>query len=135
AAQSFKLLGRCDLRNLTVRSYAHGRVVDERNRNECGNALGQRRFSNPESIRGWKTVGLCWRRDELRFVCHHKIKAHVYIQPQSWLLSFQLRPCLLEQLTIQIETHRHNVAALRGAQNAAGTANLEIAHGDAKTSA
>ena len=50
-------------------------------------------------------------------------------------MSFQLRHCLLEQLTIQIKTDRYNVAALRRAQNAACAANLQIAHGDAKTRA
>src|SRR4030095_13767093 len=67
---------------------------------------------------------------ELCFVCHHKIKANIHIQPQPWFLSFQLRHCLLEQLAIQIETHCYDVAALRGAENAARAANLQIAHGD-----
>src|SRR3954470_18080861 len=84
----------------------------------------------------WRTGGSpCLRRDELCFVCHHKIQAHVDVQPQPWFLSLQLRHCLLEQLTIQIETDRHDVAALRGAENAARATNLKIPHGDAKTSA
>jgi len=95
----------------------------------------ERRLGQPSKFRpdGWEAVvpWLC----ELCFVCHHKIKAHVNIQPEPWFLSFQLRHCLLEQLTIQIETHCHDVAALRGSENAARAANLQIPHGDAKTSA
>ena len=42
---------------------------------------------------------------------------------------------MLEQLAIQIETDRHDVAALCGTENAARTPNLQVAHGDAKTCA
>ena len=74
------------------------------------------------------------RSAKFRFVRDNKINPHVHIEPKSWLLSFQLRHSLLEQLTIQIETNRHDVAALRGAENTARAANFEISHGDAKTS-
>ena len=50
-------------------------------------------------------------------------------------MSFDLRDCLLQQLTIQIETHRHDVAALSGAEHAARAANLQIAHGDLESGA
>src|SRR5438093_1008645 len=51
------------------------------------------------------------------------------------LFAFELRHGLLEQLAIQIETNRYDVAALGCAQNAAGAANLQVAHSDAKTRA
>src|SRR5262245_11612775 len=129
STQSFELISRGDLRNFSVRSYPHGRIAHVSNRNECGNAFGERLF--PNHLR-WKAVIRCWRCDELCFVCHHKIESYVHIHSQSWFLSFQLRHCLLEQLTVQVETDRHDVAALRGSENATRAANLQVAHGDAK---
>src|SRR6266566_526244 len=78
--------------------------------------------------RGSRYIG----RAKLRFIGHNKIEPHVHIEPNSWLLSFQLRHGLLEQLTIQVETHSHDVAALGCAKEAACASDLEISHGDAK---
>ena len=50
-------------------------------------------------------------------------------------MAFELCHRLLEQLAIQIEADHHDVATLRCAENAARAANLQIAHGDAKTRA
>ena len=46
-----------------------------------------------------------------------------------------MRDRLLEQLAIKIEADRDDVAALRGAENVARAANLQIAHGDVKAGA
>src|SRR4029077_2988524 len=56
-------------------------------------------------------------------------------ESKTRLLALQLGYRLLEQLTIQIETDRHDVAALGCAQHAARSANLQVAHGDSKTGA
>ena len=69
------------------------------------------------------------------FVSGNEIEPQLSPRGASAVLSFNLSDRLLEQLTIQIETHRHDVAALGGAENTAGAANLEITHGNAKTGA
>ena len=51
------------------------------------------------------------------------------------LLAFQLGHGLLQKLAIKIESDRHDVAALRRSQDAAGAADLEIAHRDAEARA
>src|SRR5947207_7235282 len=66
------------------------------------------------------------RRTKLRFIGHNKIEPHVHIEPNSWLLSFQLRHGLLEQLTIQVENHRHDVGALECAQKAACQTHMQV---------
>src|SRR5205807_9841496 len=98
--------------------------------------------SNPEPgvvdvTRGNKSRNaLLWA--ELRkfgFVGRHKINSKIDIEPRLKFSAFQLRDRLFEELAIQIETDGHDVAALGSAENAAGAADFEIAHGDAKTGA
>src|SRR5215469_5581707 len=120
-----QLLNRSDFRNIAVCSNAQGRVAHIGDRNESWNPV-------------WEADSFLYRkfwRNELRFVCHHKIESQINIRPEPRLVAFQLCHCLLEQLAIQIETNCNNVTALSCPQNAACAANLQIAHGNAKTCA
>ncbi len=117
---------RSDFRNIAVRSDAQGRVADISDGNERWNFVGE-----ADSFLYSKFL----RRNKFRFICHHKIESQINIQPEPRLFPFHLRNCLLEQLAVQIGTDRHDVAALSCAQDAAGAANLQVAHGNAKTRA
>jgi hypothetical protein len=46
-----------------------------------------------------------------------------------------LRDRLLEQLAVKVESDRHDVTALRSAENAAGAANLKVPHSNAEAGA
>src|SRR5438045_8550976 len=72
------------------------------------------------------------RRTKLPFIGHNKTEPHVHIEPNSWLLSIQLRHGPLEQLTIQVEPHRHHVPPLSCPTKAARASERETAHGAAQ---
>ena len=72
------------------------------------------------------------RLREFGFVGGEKIDSKIDIEPRLKFSALQLCNRLLEELAIQIKTDRHDVAALGGAQNAARSADFQIAHGDAK---
>ena len=74
-------------------------------------------------------------REVFAFVCRDEIEPHLDLEPWPELFAFQLRDRLLQQLAVKIEPDRHDVTALRRAENAAGAANLQVAHRDAKTGA
>src|SRR6266513_927043 len=121
-----QLLMRSDFRNIAVRSDAQSRVADIGDRNE------RRNFVEEADSFAYSKF---WRRNKFRFIGYHKIEPYINIQPEPRLFPFQLRHCLLEQLAVQVETDRPDVAALSCAQDAAGAANLQVAHGNAKTRA
>ena len=73
--------------------------------------------------------------DEFGFVRRDKIEPHLHLEPRLGFFAFQLRDGLLQELAVEIEADRHDVAALGRAEDAAGAANFEIAHGDAKARA
>src|SRR5438067_5734942 len=73
--------------------------------------------------------------NKLGFVSGDEIEPQLYFEAPARFLSFNLGDGLLEQLAIEIETYRHNVPTLGGAENTAGAADLQIAHGHAKTGA
>ena len=72
------------------------------------------------------------RLDEFGFVRRDKIEPQLHLDARPGFLALQLRDGLFQQLTIQIEPDRHDMATLGRAENAARAANLEIAHRDAK---
>ena len=74
-------------------------------------------------------------RDKFAFVGGDKIEPHLHLEARPDLFALQLRDRLLEELAIEIEADRHDVAALRGAEDAAGAADFEVAHRDAKARA
>ena len=73
--------------------------------------------------------------NELGLIRRDKVEAQINFQTPARFLPFNLNYGLLEQLTVQIESDRHDVSALGRSKNAAGAANLQVAHGDAKTGA
>src|SRR5262249_22005378 len=72
---------------------------------------------------------------KLGLVGRDEIDPKIDIEPGLKFPALQLGDCLLEQLAIQIETDRHDMAALSGAENATRAANFQIAHGDPKSGA
>src|SRR5439155_2015946 len=114
AANAIELLVGADLSNLAISFNSQSGVADVAGGNERRNP-----FFGPE-------LG------EFGFVGGDKIEAKIDIEPGLKFSALQFRDRLFEQLAIQIETDGHNVTALGGAENAPRTANLEIAHGDAK---
>src|SRR3954465_383025 len=69
---------------------------------------------------------------ELRLICRNKVQSQVNFQSKPRFIALKLRDSLLQQLAIQIEPDRHDMAALCGAENAAGAANFQVAHRNAK---
>src|SRR5882762_2324187 len=126
------MLERRNFCDVAVCPDAQTRITDVGDWNEGCNLLKACRF--PTRPAGLETAALwCRRRHEFRFIGGHEIEVQVDIEPKTRLLALELGYRLLEQLAIQIETDRHDVAALSCAQHAARSANLQVAHGDSKT--
>src|SRR5436190_9376328 len=62
-----------------------------------------------------------------------EIEAHLNFDTRLDLLPFERRDALLQELTIQFEPDSRNMTTLLSAQQIAGPANFQIAHGDFKT--
>src|SRR5205807_3955759 len=69
---------------------------------------------------------------KLGFVRRDKIEPDLHLEPRPSFFALQLRDRLFEELAIKIEPYRHDMTALRRAEDAAGAANLEVAHRDAE---
>ena len=106
-----------DFRDLAISSDPQGPVADVTGRDKRGHT------------RLWAEV------DELRFIGGDEIEPQIDIEPESQFFTFAFRNGLFEQLAVQIETNRHDMAALRRSENAARPTNLQIAHRDAKARA
>ena len=71
--------------------------------------------------------------NEFRFIRSNEVEPEIDIEPDPQFFTFELRDRLLEQLAVQIEADRHDVAALCCTENAARPPNLQVSHGNAET--
>jgi hypothetical protein len=72
---------------------------------------------------------------KLGFIRRDKVEPQLHFEAGPGPLALQLRDGLLKKLAIKIEPNRHDVSALGGAENAAGAADLEVAHRDPESGA
>src|SRR3954447_1074013 len=126
-----QLLVRGNFCDIAVCPDAQTGIADVGDWNEGWNFLKGSRFPTHPGGRQ-ASAPWCRRCDEFRFICGDKIEVQIDIESKTRLLTLDLGNCLLEQLTIQIETDCHDVAALSCAQHAPSAANFQVAHGNTK---
>ena len=89
-------------------------------------------------VQGRLTVGLRTTRVTLSGpfftrIGGQEIQRYPNLDPSPDRFTLQHRNTLAEQLAIQVEAHRSDVAALLGTEQIARTSNLQVAHGDLET--
>ena len=64
-----------------------------------------------------------------------EVQPHLHLHPRLDLLALQRGDALLEQLAVELEADRRDMAALLRAEQVAGAADFQVAHGDFEAAA